>query len=139
MHRVNLPFSQSSGQLKPLASARYSIPYFVAPDHEETVFCLPSCVRNSSNLYTPFRWCDYNGNMSQYMYKKSQSRGASSSGERDRQPGATRRASPKGEALTSRGTSRSPSRGEGRGMGSPGRRGNAASPKRTASPEAGSR
>ena len=53
--------------------ARYSIPYFVAPDHESVVECLPSCVTaDRPSKYKPVRWCDYGEYMAKYAYKNGE-------------------------------------------------------------------
>ena len=66
MHRVTLPPNLSAGTI----GSRYAIPYFVAPDHEATVACLPSCVEADQNpSYEPVKWCDYGEYMSKHMYK----------------------------------------------------------------------
>lgn len=73
MHRVTLPYSQNPSMSKSSNSppARYSIPYFVAPDHEAIVRCLPSCVTAERPAgYEPVKWADYGEYISKYMYKK---------------------------------------------------------------------
>ena len=59
MHRVTAPPSASG-----VIGSRYSIPYFVGPDNEAVVACLPSCVKDQPK-YEPVRWCDYG----EYMFK----------------------------------------------------------------------
>ena len=63
MHRVTIPPSKTG-----VLGSRYSIPYFVAPDHEALVACLPSCVEGEPK-YEPVRWCDYGEYMSKHMYR----------------------------------------------------------------------
>ena len=70
MHRVSLPQGATSNTNGGLIGSRYSIPYFVAPDHEAVVACLPSCVTEEKPLqFEPVRWCDYGEYMSKHMYK----------------------------------------------------------------------
>ena len=76
MHRVTLPTNSSSASGGPdgIVGSRYSIPYFVAPDHEAMVSCLPSCVSTERpSRYEPVRWCDYG----EYMWKHAYKTGAS--------------------------------------------------------------
>ena len=73
MHRVTLPTTSSTSiaTSKGTIGSRYSIPYFVAPDHEAMVACLPSCISTDRpKAYDPVRWCDYGEYMSKHMYKK---------------------------------------------------------------------
>ena len=68
MHRVTLP-----PVVEEMTRERYSIPYFVAPDHEGTVSVLPSLRKGGEGeKFGSVRWCDYGEYMSKHMYKGSQ-------------------------------------------------------------------
>ena len=72
MHHVTLPpvdDSRSAQDTDRITRARYSIPYFVAPDHECLVEPLPSCVTTDRpSKYEPVRWCDYGEYLAKYAY-----------------------------------------------------------------------
>ena len=75
MHRVTLPPLEPSSDSKgsqSMTRARYSIPYFVAPDNDTIVECLPSCVTaDRLAMYEPVKFADYGEYISKYMYKAS--------------------------------------------------------------------
>lgn len=74
MHRVTLPPLQLDGQSKgsqSVTKSRYSIPYFVAPDNDTIVRCLPSCITaHRPAKYEPVKFADYGEYISKYMYTK---------------------------------------------------------------------
>ena len=74
MHRVTLPHPESASDSNGSPSftrARYSIPYFVAPDHDAIVRCLQSCVTaERPSKYRAVKWAEYGEHISKYMYKK---------------------------------------------------------------------
>ena len=74
MHRVALPPLDSTAQSQSSQSvtrARYSIPYFVAPDHDAIVQCISSCVTAEQPAkYEPVKWSEYGEYISKYMYDK---------------------------------------------------------------------
>lgn len=76
MHRVTLPpleFQRESGGPERVTKARYSIPYFVAPDNDTIVQCLPSCVTaDRSTNYEPVKFGDYGEYISKYMYTNNE-------------------------------------------------------------------
>jgi len=62
LHRVAISDqdNQFTG-IEHLARARYSIPYFVAPDSTTLVECLPECTNESTPVkYEPVTQRDYN-------------------------------------------------------------------------------
>lgn len=74
MHRVTLPplelHSESEGSQR-VTKARYSIPYFVAPDNDTIVECLTSCVTaDKPAKYEAVKFADYGEYISKYMYTK---------------------------------------------------------------------
>ncbi|KAL9118041.1 MAG: hypothetical protein Q9187_005414 [Circinaria calcarea] len=73
-HRVTLPpvqVSQDNGSnIKRLTRARYSIPYFVAPDGDTMIHCLPSRVdKDHPRAYEDVKFSDYGGMRSKYQYQ----------------------------------------------------------------------
>jgi isopenicillin N synthase-like dioxygenase len=61
MHRVNLPPLQDrySGKDR-MTRERYSIPYFVSPDHDAIVECIPTCCDEKNPAkYGPTLWGEY--------------------------------------------------------------------------------
>ena len=61
LHRVTLPPQQDrfSGDER-MTRARYSIPYFVAPEGPTIVECLPACIdEKHAAKYKAIRWNDY--------------------------------------------------------------------------------
>ncbi|MCJ1306991.1 hypothetical protein MMC25_000635 [Agyrium rufum] len=68
-HRVTLPpLDEQSSMTK----ARYSIPYFVAPDSKETISCLPSCVSDERPAkFEPVTFKEYGTNVSKYQYRRA--------------------------------------------------------------------
>ena len=71
MHRVTLPMS-ASRKGSDIMEQRYSIPYFVSPDHESIVSALSSCVSENRPLtYKPVKFCEYGEYLSKYMYQGS--------------------------------------------------------------------
>ncbi|KAI9889681.1 MAG: hypothetical protein M1814_005082 [Vezdaea aestivalis] len=56
-HRVTLPPNQADERM---TQARYSIPYFVAPDPDAVVACLPNCSdKESPSIYEPITQAAY--------------------------------------------------------------------------------
>ena len=54
-----------------MTQARYSIPYFAAPDHEAVVEVLPSTVTPEHPAqYAPVAWKDYDGWRGKHAYKE---------------------------------------------------------------------
>lgn len=79
MHRVTIPQLDASAEptQSDVIGSRYSIPYFVAPDHEATVEVLHSCITQDRPLkYEPVRWCDYGEYMAKYMYRSGEGKEA---------------------------------------------------------------
>ena len=75
MHRVTLPQpdAPSVQNGEGVIGSRYSIPYFVALDHESTVAVLPSLLAKGEEVrYEPVRWCDYGDYMWKYAYKQKE-------------------------------------------------------------------
>ena len=73
-HRVTLPplqVSQDSGSsIKHITRARYSIPYFIAPDSDAMIQCLPSRVdKDHPKAYEDVKYSDYGGMRSKYQYQ----------------------------------------------------------------------
>ena len=67
-HRVVLPKIVLEGR----TAARYSIPYFVAPDNDEIVSCLPTCVTEERPLkFAPVSFAEYGANSAKYSYKRA--------------------------------------------------------------------
>ena len=61
VHRVTLPPKQDrfTGDER-MTRARYSIPYFVSPEGQSVVECLPSCADEKHPVkYKPIVWDDY--------------------------------------------------------------------------------
>ena len=61
VHRVTLPPKQNrfTGDER-MTRARYSIPYFVSPEGESVIECLPSCADEKRPVkYKPIVWDDY--------------------------------------------------------------------------------
>ena len=61
LHRVTLPPKQDrfTGTER-MTRARYSIPYFVAPEGPTVVECLPACTDESHPpKYKPIQWNEY--------------------------------------------------------------------------------
>lgn len=61
LHRVGLPPLQDrfTGDER-MTRARYSIPYFVSPEGQSVVECLPSCTdENHPVKHKPIVWDDY--------------------------------------------------------------------------------
>ena len=75
MHRVVLPPATDKSTPNPtgkgMAPARYSIPFFVAPDDDAQVACLPSMVRDARPAkYEPVVFSDYGDWVSKYQYER---------------------------------------------------------------------
>ena len=71
-HRVALPPLQERyvGNER-ITRERYSIPYFVAPDNEEIVSCLATCVDEKHPArYEPIKFADYGAWVAKYSYKE---------------------------------------------------------------------
>lgn len=60
LHRVTLPPSQDrySG-VERVTRARYSIPYFVAPDSSSVIECIPECLARNPAKYEPITQGEY--------------------------------------------------------------------------------
>ena len=61
VHRVTLPPRQDrfTGDER-MTRARYSIPYFVSPEGQSVIECLPSCADEKRPVkYKPIVWDDY--------------------------------------------------------------------------------
>ena len=71
-HRVALPpLQQSRGDGANVTRARYSIPYFFAPNDDAVVECLPSTVRRDRPAaYEPIMFKDYGAWRSKYAYQQ---------------------------------------------------------------------
>ena len=71
MHRVALPPLQERHAGKErITRERYSIPYFVAPDHDGLVECLPSMVDEKHPVqYEPVVWSEYGEWRAKHSYK----------------------------------------------------------------------
>ncbi|MCJ1226261.1 hypothetical protein MMC12_002911 [Toensbergia leucococca] len=69
-HRVTLPPLQDRfNGAQRLTRARYSIPYFVAPDSDTLIECLPACINAAHPaLYEPVKFKDYAGMREKYGY-----------------------------------------------------------------------
>ncbi|MCJ1385481.1 hypothetical protein MMC17_008604 [Xylographa soralifera] len=71
-HRVALPpLQQNHGDGANVTRARYSIPYFFAPNDDAVVECLPSTVREDRPaVYEPIMFKDYGAWRSKYAYQQ---------------------------------------------------------------------
>lgn len=66
LHRVTLPPHQDGA---PVTRARYSIPYFVSPDPDAVIECLPVCTGTTNPpKYPPVTQRDYNRMRAQLQY-----------------------------------------------------------------------
>ncbi|MCJ1285324.1 hypothetical protein MMC26_004664 [Xylographa opegraphella] len=76
-HRVALPpLQQNRGDRADVTRARYSIPYFFAPNDDAVVSCLPSTVREDHPaLYEPIMFKDYGAWRSKYAYQQPEVEG----------------------------------------------------------------
>ena len=72
IHRVALPpLQQNRGDGASVTRARYSIPYFFAPNDDAVVDCLPSMVREDRPaVYEPIMFKDYGAWRSKYAYQQ---------------------------------------------------------------------
>jgi isopenicillin N synthase-like dioxygenase len=61
MHRVGLPPAKNDDTDKDrVIRSRYSIPYFVGPDADTVLDCLPACMdAEHPPKYEPITWNDY--------------------------------------------------------------------------------
>lgn len=69
LHRVALPPYQDcySGEER-LTRARYSIPYFVAPDSSSVIECIPECLAGYPAKYGPITQGEYRRMRAQLQY-----------------------------------------------------------------------
>ena len=73
-HRVTLPpeTASANGRHATVTRQRFSIPYFVAPDADKVVSCLPSCVSDEHPAkFEPVSFAEYGANISRYQYVAS--------------------------------------------------------------------
>lgn len=73
MHRVTLPplSDRFEGEQR-MTRARYSIPYFVSPDSDAVVECLPTCMdENNPAKYEPTHWEEYRKMRASLQYRRS--------------------------------------------------------------------
>jgi isopenicillin N synthase-like dioxygenase len=76
-HRVVLPAMADNFTPNPsgerITAARYSIPFFVAPDDDARIACLPSRVDDAHPAkYEPVRFVEYGDLVSKYQYERGQ-------------------------------------------------------------------
>ena len=73
MHRVTMPpLSSRVEGLERTTRARYSIPYFVAPDPESVVECLDACIdRGETAKYDAIKWGEYRKMRAGLQYEKT--------------------------------------------------------------------
>lgn len=73
MHRVTLPpLSDRFEGEKRMTRARYSIAYFVSPDGESVVECLPVCMgEENCAKYEATKWDEYRKMRAALQYRRS--------------------------------------------------------------------
>ena len=72
-HRVTLPplAASTNHSSEVVTRQRFSIPYFVAPDADKTVSCLPSCVGDKRPAkFEPVSFAEYGASISRYQYER---------------------------------------------------------------------
>lgn len=73
MHRVTLPpLSDRFEGKERMTRARYSIPYFVSPDGDSVVECLPVCMSEERPAkYEATKWDEYRKMRAALQYRRS--------------------------------------------------------------------